>query len=166
MKRLMVAAPSGDRVAALGGVIGIIGALVLVAACALPYAQSTKGFAGANSFSIFNPRPGHPVVPWLAAEPVAVIVVAITAGVVLVVSTRQIRRAITAGLLIAFGIQTLFLFVGYAGSFGANSASSVYQAGIGSIVGMIGGVCLLVGGLVAASSKGVRGLPRTPPAAG
>ncbi len=155
----MVAArtPSGRGGAVAGGILGMLGALVVVAACALPYAQSTSGPAGTSSLSIFN---YGSAVPWFAAEPVAVIVLTIVAGLMLVASTRRTARAVAAGLLIAFGVQTIFLFVGYAGSFGADSRTSGYQVGIGSIAGITGGLCLLLGGLVAVASRAVRGEPR------
>ncbi len=149
----MVAArtPSGRGVTAFGGVVGMLGALVIVGACALPYAHYSSP-AGTYSPSIFNS--GIPGGFWLAAEPVAVIALAIAAGLVLVASMRRTARAIAAGMLVAFGVQTAFLFVGYA------SSGSPSQVGIGSVVGILGGLCLLSGGLVAAASRRVRGLPR------
>jgi hypothetical protein len=122
-----------------GGVAGIAGALLVIAACALPYMHDSTGSA-----SIFNP--GYPGGLWFAIEPIAVILMAIAAGVAIVVSTQRILQIAAASILLATGVQTFFLFVGYAG---LNLGSGERSAAPGSVIGVVAGLCLATGGLLA-----------------
>lgn len=124
---------------AAGGVAGIIGALLVIVACAVPYVHTADG-----SPSLFNP--GYAGGIWFAVEPIAVILIAISAGVVIVASTQRSLQMAAAAILLATGVQTFFLFVGYAGF---DLSTSDRTAAPGSAIGLVGGLCLATGGLLA-----------------
>jgi hypothetical protein len=129
-----------------GGVSAIVGAILIVTACALPHLHYTDSSAGGTpSPSVFNP--GFAPSNWFAAEPVGVALLALAAGILLVVWTNPISRAIASGVLVAYGVQTFLLFLGYL-ALAVGSSSS--QVGPGGIVGMFAGVILFVGGVVSA----------------
>jgi len=71
----------------VGGILGIVGGLLVIPACLLPFAHFSAG-----SPSIFNP--GDPTSLWFAVEPGAVIVVAIAIGIVVSAPAKgRVRRA-------------------------------------------------------------------------
>lgn len=149
---LSVAPPRapGFGVAIAGGVVAILGAALTIAACVLPYAKFTDNSAPTTP-SILNP--GFPGGLWYAAEPVAVAVLAVAAGVTLMAMQNRTARILLAGALLAFGLQTFLLFVGYAG--GAATGQSE-QIGIGGPVGVIGGLAMIVAGGLGVASLGAR----------
>ena len=132
-----------------GGVVAMVGSLVVIAACAIPnihYKTGSAGFSGdpTTSPSVF--APGFGASNWFAAEPVAVAVLAFVAGAVLIEWSGGIPRALAAGVLLAYGVQTFFLFIGYVAlAMGSPDA----QLRPGGIVGAFGGVLLLAAGLAA-----------------
>jgi hypothetical protein len=77
-----------------------------------------------------------------------VAVLAVVAGVIVMVSRSRLLPVVAAGVLIGFGIQTVFLFLGYWRGFG-NSA----HAGPAGIVGILAGLLLAVAGLLAATVR-------------
>jgi hypothetical protein len=126
----------------------MVGAIAIITACALPYVHYTDSSAGPTlSPSVFNS--GFAPSNGFAAEPIGVALLAIVAGVVLVVWTNRIPQAIASGVLLAYGAQTFLLFVGYVL---LAVASPSAQLGPGGIVGMFAGLLLFVGGLAAAVS--------------
>ena len=127
-----------------GGIIGLFGAAAVVGGSWLPYAHSTA--PGSTGYpSIFNA--GFPGSQWYAVEPVAVAVLGLVASAVLVARPGRRIDLIAAGMLAALGIQTFALFLGYAGSTPYAEPNS--QIGIGSFVGMIGGLCMGAAGVLA-----------------
>ena len=139
--------PPGSILAIVGGAVAIVGSLAIIAACVLPYAHYTDSSASPAYPSIFNP--GYPGALWYAAEPVAVILVGIVAGVMLMAVRGRTPRLLATGALLAFGWQTTFLFVGFVGASAAGPSS---QMGIGGVVGVIGGLAILVGAAIASAS--------------
>ena len=144
----LAAARTPPSTAALaGGLMALMAAPVIIAACTIPYLhyKVTPGapFDSTSSPSVFNP--GFGPANWFAAQPVAVAVLTLLAGAVLLESTHSIRRAIAAGALVAYGVQTIFFFVGYV-ALAIGSPDSQLQPG--GFVGAFGGVLLLVGGLL------------------
>jgi len=127
-----------------GGVAAIAGAVMIVAS-ALPYVYFPNTELGIERFdwqAILYPRiPGS---HWFAAEPVGLALLAIVAGIVLVVWTSPIPRAIASGALLAYGLQTVLLFGGYTYEAGHMTLA---QLGPGGIVGILAGLLLLAGGL-------------------
>jgi hypothetical protein len=145
---------SGPRTADLvGGLLGVFGALVTILACLLPYAQYSSDSDPASP-SVFNP--GFDGGLWYAAEPAVVILMGIAGGLLIVLSRRELVQIAGAAALVALGVQTFFLFVGYAGS--ALSAD-LESLGVGSVLGLAGGMCLLTGGIIAIVSISGRATP-------
>ena len=134
----------GRRLNIVSGILGIAGGLLIVAACLLPFAHFSSG-----SPSIFNP--GDPGGIWFAIEPSAVIVIAIVIGIVLVVSRQRTLQIAAGSILLGIGVQTFFLFVAYAG-FGLSTSET--PGATGSVIGIVGAICLTTGGLLAAVRAG------------
>jgi hypothetical protein len=143
--------PPGTLLAAGGAAAAFVGAVVIVVACVLPYGHYTDPSVSPSSPSVFNP--GYPGALWYAIEPVAVIVLAIVAGVVLLALRGRVPRALAGGLLVALGVQTFVLFLGY---LGAAATGPSEQAGIGGGIGIVGGLAIAIGGAVAAASLTVK----------
>jgi thiamine biosynthesis protein ThiS len=141
------AAAAGRRswAATAGGLIAILGAVMIIIACAVPYVHYTDASEPTPSPSVFNEGYGPSI--WFAAEPVGVALIAIVAGVVLVVWMSHIPRALAAGVLLAGGAQISLLFVGYF-LFAATSTSA--QVEPGGVIGMFAGLLLFAGGLAPA----------------
>jgi hypothetical protein len=163
----LTGAPSIIRWKALaqgsGGVAAMVAAFMIIAASTLPYQYFPMEF-GKQRFDWYSilysriPAGGR----WFAAEPVGIAVLAIVAGVVLVVSMSPIPRAVASGVLLAYGVQTVLLFGGYvyqathifyweSGSPTASPSDitvvTLAPLGPGGIVGILAGILLFVGGL-------------------
>jgi len=131
-----------------GGVIAIVGALAIIGACALPVTTNTFGFGGTGgSVSLFKEL-GTGTAWWYLVEPIGVAVLALVAGVIVIVSRSRLLPVVAAGVLIGFGIQTVFLFLGYWRGFGNGE-----HAGPAGVVGILAGLLLVVAGLMAASVR-------------
>jgi hypothetical protein len=139
--------------------VAIAGVVLIIWACALPYVR----YSASTSLSVFTS--GSPGGVWFAAEPVGVAVVATVAAVLLLAAARlRGIRWLAAGMLVAFGIQTALLFVGYRFGITGNGV----HAGIAGIVGVFGGLVVLLAGVLALVSGIVgrsAGDPATPAAA-
>ncbi len=137
-----------SRAVTSGGVLAILGALTIIAACALPYLHY-KNSPGSPldpaSPSVFIPGFGPSM--WFAAEPVGVAILAFAAGIALMEWTSRRTRAIAAGVLLAYGAQTFLLFVGYVALAVGDPSAELRPGGV---VGMFAGVLLFVGGLTPA----------------
>jgi len=144
------AAPPGARFAVAGAVVGFVGAAVIVVACALPYATYTDTSVSPTTPSIFYP--GYPGALWYAAEPVLVAVAGIGVGVLLIALRGRVVRALAAGVLLALGVQTFVMFIGYVG---ASATGPGEHAAIGGGIGLVGGLALAIGGGLAAASLSV-----------
>lgn len=144
----------GTGLAMSGALVAFVGALATIVACAVPYVTYTDPTVSPSTASIFNP--GFPGALWYAAEPVAVAVVGIVAGVLLIALRGRTPRALAAGILLAVGVQTFLLFVGY---LGAAATILGEHAAIGGGIGLIGGLALAIGGALAAASLSVRTQP-------
>lgn len=147
------AAP-GTRFAVAGAVVAFVGAAVIVVACALPYATYTDPSVSPTTPSIFNP--GYPGALWYAVEPVTVDVVGVVAGVLLIALRGRVARALAAGVLLALGVQTFVLFVGYVG---AAATGPSERAAIGGAIGIVGGLAIAFAGTLAAASLTVKAKP-------
>jgi hypothetical protein len=141
--------PGPDRPDGLGriaAVVTVVGAILIVWACALPDLHIPAG-NGRTSFSIFNSGGGGDL--WFAVEPVGVAVIGVVAALVIMLANRSARlRLLAAGALFGFGIQTVLLFAGY--EFQVRSPN---HAGPGGVVGILGGIVLLVAAVIAAASS-------------
>jgi hypothetical protein len=80
------------------------------------------------------------------------------AAIILLAPTRPILHSVAAGMLVAFGIQTFVLFLGYIGLGTYSDSSFKGSIGIGAVIGMLAGLFVLGGGLIALL---VRGKPAT-----
>jgi hypothetical protein len=134
-----------------GAVVAFVGVVATVVACAVPYVTYTDPSVSPATASIFNP--GYPGALWYAVEPVAVALAGIVAGVLLIALRGRTLRALAAGVLLAVGVQTFLLFVGYVG--GAATISGE-RAAIGGGIGLLGGLALAIGGGLAAASLTVK----------
>jgi hypothetical protein len=147
------AAP-GSRFAVAGALVAFAGAVVIIVACALPYATFTDPSVSPSTLSIFNP--GYPGALWYAVEPVAVAVLGVAAGVLLIALRGRVPRALAAGVLLALGVQTFVLFIGYVL---AAATGPGEHAAIGGGIGLLGGLAMAIGGALAAASLTVRTQP-------
>ena len=140
------APPRRSTLAVIGGIAGIAAIPFILAGCFLPfiYYSDTSG-GGVTSSSVFNL--GFPGTAWFAAEPVAVMVFSIAPAIVLLVWSGRLATAIASGALIAFGVQTFFLFIGYTGG-----DLTLGRIGAGGPLGLVGGFVMLSGGVLAAAS--------------
>jgi hypothetical protein len=132
------------------GILAIVAALVIVAASVLPYIKLSSGAGHFQPMSIFNAGPGsNSSNLWFAVEPAGVALLGIILGVLLMVIRRGRLLAVAAGMLLAFGIQTVFLFLGYALGldYGAN------KPGVGGAAGILGGLLLACAGVMAAAAR-------------
>ena len=137
---------SGPSIA--GGVIAIVGALAIIGACALPVTTTALGFGGASSSISLFKELGTGSAWWYLVEPIGVAVLAVVAGVIIMVSRSRLLPVVAAGVLIGFGIQTVFLFLGYWRGFGNGE-----HAGPAGVVGILAGLLLAVAGLLAATAR-------------
>lgn len=138
------ATPPGRGLRVAGGVAGLVGALLVIIACAVPYLHTADA-----SPSIFNP--GYPGGIWFAVEPIAAVLISITAGVVIMAASQRNLQMAAAAILLATGVQTVLSFVGYAG---LDLSISDRSAAPGSAIGILGGLCLTTGGLLALVGAG------------
>jgi hypothetical protein len=103
--------------------------------------------------SIFNAGPGSSASNWwFALEPIVVAALGIAGGILLMSLEPGRFRLVVAGTLIAFGIQTMLLFLGYA----LGLSYGINREGIGGPLGMVGGYLLAGAGAVAAASRAVQ----------
>jgi hypothetical protein len=135
------------------GILAFVGAALTLVASALPWTRLNFGSGHFQSEAIFNLGSGAPGVQyWYAVEPAGVALIGILCGVLLLAAARRGRLGVVAaGMLIAMGFQTLFLFAGYALGYlyGGN------QIGPGGPLGMVAGVLLATAGFF-----GLSGLAR------
>ena len=124
--------------AIVGGITALVALPVVLVGCALPFINWSDTSNGSSS-SIFGP--GFAAGYWFAAEPVAVVLGAVPAAIVLIVVKHLTARAVAAGLLMAFGAQTVAMFLGY--TFGDLGFGRI---GPGGPVGLVGGAILFAGG--------------------
>ncbi len=124
-----------------GGLVALVGSLTIIVACELPFIHYTDSLTQPASPSIANP--GFAPSTWFAAEPFGVAVLALLAAIVLLLWRRAIPRAIAASMLLAFGVQTSLLFVGY---FVFASKSQDAQLTPADPIGVMAGVLLFAGG--------------------
>ena len=74
-------------------------------------------------------------------------VCALVTGIFLIAWQNRTVRAVGTGVLLAFGLQTVALFIGYIGG-----EAPYGRVGPGGPVGILGGMVLLAGGSLAAGS--------------
>jgi hypothetical protein len=146
-----------------GGLVALVGSMMIIVACELPFIHYTDSSIQPTSPSIMNP--GFAPSSWFAAEPIGVAVLALIAAVGLVMWQRAIPRAIAASVLLAYGVQTSLLFLGYLVLAVKSPSAELTPA---DAIGVIAGVLLFAGGLAAMitlishSPAAVQGLPSSP----
>jgi hypothetical protein len=133
-----------------GGMIALVGVPFILAGCIFPFVYYTDtSNGGPTSASVFNL--GYSGGLFYALEPVVVMLSVASAAIFLIAWQHRIVRAVGAGVLVAIGVQTASLFVGYVGG------STAYgRLGLGGALGLIGGVFVLVGGCLVAAGLFVR----------
>ncbi len=131
-----------------GAILGLVGALLTIPACALPYEGAS---AGSKAYAIFTGGPGT---VWFSALPVGSMVLAIIA-VAFVTWSRSPVQQVAAGMLMAFGVAAILNFLSYA-ALPSFSSYGTYQPamGPGGPVGIVSGALLVAGGLIAFLSRG------------
>ncbi|TMC39311.1 MAG: hypothetical protein E6J28_03755, partial [Chloroflexi bacterium] len=106
-----VAATANRSWLAIGGAItALLGTPLVFAACIVPYVYWNDTSNGASA-SIFDMSSGPGF--WYAIEPVIVILLILVAGIVAIALPSKTVRALAAGLLVAVGLQTFAMFMGY-----------------------------------------------------
>jgi zinc-ribbon domain len=146
-------APAGTSggITVAAGIIAIAGVLVVIVACVLPYVRYT-GVPGQGSYSIFNYGKDTNGL-WFAAEPVGVALFGLAAAVLVMACGRLPGlRWLAAGMLLAFGMQTILLFAGY--QFGFISTPNAHTGSAG-YVGIVAGLILAAAGAMAAIAGAV-----------
>ena len=131
--------------ATTGGIAALIAIPFIVAGSTLPFVYYTDTSNGPASSSIFNL--GYTGGLFFALEPIAVMVCALVTGIFLIAWQNRTVRAVGTGVLLAFGLQTVALFIGYIGG-----EAPYGRVGPGGPVGILGGMVLLAGGGLAAGS--------------
>jgi Protein of unknown function (DUF2510) len=129
---------AGTRLRIMALVITVLGAGLVIAAAFIPWSTDTK-IADFDAPKVFL---------FWAIEPIAIGVAAIGLGIGI---SRRPSRLIS-GILIAFGAQTILLYVGYAfvPVFGDDLG---YAVKAGGFLGIVGGVLVLIGGLLSTSDE-------------
>ncbi len=148
-----VAAPPrpASRGSAGPAVIGLGGALLTLIACFVP----TSTFSGSPSFGVFFGHVGFGVSFdfWFAAVPLVTLIAGTAAAIgLLVPGDRPRGRAMSQGLLVVIGVQTVVLF-----GFYGYGLFQVGHHGAGGPIGILGGLAFLIGGIVAIASGGNSG---------
>jgi hypothetical protein len=135
-----------SSVATIGGIGAIIGAVILIVGCALPYVHYTGDTAGASpNSSVFNG--GFPGAWGNVIEPLLVILLGLAAAILVIAWANRTARAFSSAILIAMGLQTMAMFVGY------DAAGAAYgQLQAGAFVGPIGAFLIMISGVLAAAS--------------
>lgn len=141
--------------ATVAGIQAFVATPFVLAGCIFPYIYYSDTSSGPSTASVFNS--GYSGGLWYAAEPVTVIVLGIVAGAFLIGWQNWIVRAIGAGALLALGLQTFMLFVGYV--FGQLSYGTM---GAGGPLGTFGGALLIIAGALAAAGVLNRPAAATP----
>ncbi len=96
---------------AIGGAIaGLLGTPLIFVGCIVPYVYWNDTSRGASA-SIFDMSSGPGF--WYAIEPAIVILLILVAGIVAIALPSKTVRALAAGLLVAVGLQTFTMFMGY-----------------------------------------------------
>ena len=144
---------SASGQAIVGGIMAIVAALGVIAACVLPVQTNTSPVTfgpGNSSISLFKEL-GTANLWWYLVEPIGVAVIALVAGIVIMASRSRVVSLLAAGILLGFGVQTAFLFLGYWRGFGGGQ-----HAGPAGIVGILAGLLMAGAGLVAAMAAARR----------
>ena len=137
----------GDLLVA-AGILALISALVILLGSALPFYTYTSNGAEVST-SVLAQGPNHSISTY-AAEPITVVVLAIAAGIALITARRRgplgtlAGASTVAGALLALGIQTTMLFVGYA----FLSLGPGVHHDAGGILGLFGSLVLIAAGAV------------------
>ena len=123
----------------VGAALAFVGSALVVIGCFVPWVYYPDNSGGPSSSSVFNS--GFSGQLWFAIEPIAVVVGAVIAGILLMTLPQRTARTLCVGALLAMGMQTLLAFVGYAGA-----SPSLGRIGAGGIIGAMGGLMILAGG--------------------
>jgi hypothetical protein len=129
------------------GICGLIGTLLVLIACFVPLST----IPGQPDFGVFFGHIGFAASFnfWGAIQPIIVVLACLAASIALLVPGDRPRgRAMLGGMLSAFGIQAVTLF-GFDG-FGIYSSAS---HGGGGALGILGGLTLLLGGIIAMAAR-------------
>jgi hypothetical protein len=138
------------------GTLALVSALLIFLGSFLPFYTYTSS-QGEVSPSLLSQGPNNSV-DWYAAEPLTVLILVITASILLLISRRPGAPGTAAGAwtiagaLLALGIQTTMLFVGYA--FLPMTPPAHHDAG--GVIGLFGGLLLIVAGILALISNNRR----------
>jgi hypothetical protein len=142
-------APRRTGLALAAGTLALVSALLIFLGSVLPFYTYTSA-NGEISPSLVTQGQNNSV-NWYAAEPLTVVILVIAAGILLLTTWRP--RALgsaaatwtVAGALLAFGIQTTMLFVGY----GFLPLTPPAHHDAGGALGLFGGLVLIAAGIVA-----------------
>lgn len=138
------------------GLLALAGAILLGLGCWLPYSSQ----AGAD-FEVFQ-RHGSSGQLYYAVEPAVVMILAASLGLLLL---RGPLPAVWAGVLVAVGVQTAFLWVGYLGySLTADFGDQGPHVKEGGWIGLIGALVIAAAGV--AWLRDSRTAAESPPPAG
>jgi len=119
-------------------------------ACIFPYAYDSNG-----SPSIFNGAFVGDA--WFIAEPVTVVLGGLIAAILVMIGINRTTGALSAGALVALGVQSTTMWAGYMGI-----AANQGRIGPGSIIGVVGGVLLIAGGSLALTAVVTERLKQAP----
>lgn len=139
------------------GSAAIAGVVAILVAAILPYG-SFPGVNGGPSTtsSIFNG--GYAGAGWNIPEPVFAMLAGATAATIVFIGISRVAQAISAGVLIAVGLQSTTMWASY---FGAALTSGSVEAG--GVIGVVAGLIMFIAGLLALAALAMQ--PAAEPAA-
>jgi hypothetical protein len=159
---VMAAAPGRPvpwlRIAA--GTTAIAGVIATVVACILPYGTFRDPSGGPTAtYSIFSG--GFAGAGWDVPEPVFAILAGAAAATLVLIGINRVAQAISAGALIAIGLQTTTMWAAYFGVAGTDGSPEA-----GGLIGVVGALLMFIGGLLALAAVATEAEPATQPAPG
>jgi len=148
----LASGPARSRpwIAIAGGASSIVAVILQFSACIFPYAYYSDG-----SPSIFNGAFAGDA--WFIAEPVTVVLGGLIAAILVMIGINRTTGALSAGALVALGVQSTTMWAGYMGI-----AANQGRVGPGSIIGVVGGALLIAGGSLALTAVVTERLKQAP----
>lgn len=139
------------------GSTAIAGVIATLVGAILPYGTFRDPNGGpTTTSSVFNG--GFAGAGWDVPEPVFAILAGATAATLIFIGINRVAQAISAGMLIAVGLQTATMWAGY---FGISATAGSPEAG--GVIGVVGALLVFIGGLLALAALAMQ--PAAEPAA-
>lgn len=136
------------RIAA--GSTAVVGVVATLVGCILPYGTFRDPSGGpTTTSSIFNG--GYAGAGWNIPEPVLAMLAGAAAATIVFIGLGRVAQAISAGVLIAVGLQTTTMWASYFGSAVTNGSAEA-----GAVIGVIGALLMFIAGLLALAALAIQ----------